>query len=58
VWAAVDARAEADNVSASDVVRAALAAYLKIDESTDLVAGREDGRKVRTGRTKAADVEV
>jgi predicted transcriptional regulator len=55
LWAAVDKRAKADNVSTSDVVRAALAAYLKIDpEKTPLVTGRED-RNVRSGRDKWHD---
>lgn len=59
LWEAVDARAESDNVSVSDVVRAALLAYLKVDpEKVVPVAGREDGRKVRSGRVKPADADA
>lgn len=56
LWAAVDARAERDNVSMSDVVRSALLKYLGSDaEGVAPVAGRKDGRAVRSGRTKGRD---
>lgn len=56
LWAAVDARAERDDVSVSDVVRSALLDYLGSDaEGVTPVTGREDGRAVRSGRAKGRD---
>lgn len=50
LWDAVDERAKADDVSVSDVVRAALLEYLDDVEDVAPVAGRADGRPVRSGR--------
>lgn len=56
LWAAVDKRAKDDDVSVSDVVRAALLEYLGAEvEDVVPVAGREDGRPVRSGRSRPRD---